>query len=216
MPQSVKSMPRPAIAVIAPDTLACIGLADIIHRMMPGAEICLFPRFAAFVAQPAPDDFFHYFVDASELLAGAAFFLSRQQKTIVLTHGDEAGHLPQGFHTLNVLLSESELVRSILSLAHRSHHAHGVAPEAVRRAGFPAAVSAPDAAVHPHLTPREREVLKGVVMGLINKEIAARMGVSPATVITHRKNLAEKLGTRSVSALTIFAVTHGIVRSEDI
>ena len=38
------------------------------------------------------------------------------------------------------------------------------------------------------------------------------MGVSVATVITHRNNLTEKLGTRSVSALTIFAVMHGIVR----
>ncbi len=64
----------------------------------------------------------------------------------------------------------------------------------------------------PGLTPREREVLKGIVDGLINKEIAARMGVSVATVITHRNNLTEKLGTRSVSALTIFAVMHGIVR----
>ena len=55
-------------------------------------------------------------------------------------------------------------------------------------------------------------MLKGIVDGLINKEIAARMGVSVATVITHRNNLTEKLGTRSVSALTIFAVMHGIVR----
>lgn len=68
----------------------------------------------------------------------------------------------------------------------------------------------------PKLTPREREVLQGIVGGLINKEIANRMGVSLATVITHRKNLTEKLGTKSVSALTIFAVAHGIVRSEEI
>ena len=59
-------------------------------------------------------------------------------------------------------------------------------------------------------------MLTGIVAGLTNKEIAQRMGVSPATVITHRKNLTEKLGTRSVSALTIFAVAHGIVRSEQI
>ena len=59
-------------------------------------------------------------------------------------------------------------------------------------------------------------MLKGVVCGKINKEIATDMGVSMATVITHRKNLTDKLGTRSVAALTIYAVTHGIVRSEDI
>ena len=51
---------------------------------------------------------------------------------------------------------------------------------------------------------------------LINKEIAARMGVSVATVITHRNNLTDKLGTRSVSALTIFAVMHGIVSSDEL
>ena len=42
------------------------------------------------------------------------------------------------------------------------------------------------------------------------------MGVSLATVITHRKNLTEKLGTRSVAAMTIYAVAHGIVRGEEI
>lgn len=59
-------------------------------------------------------------------------------------------------------------------------------------------------------------MLKGIVEGLLNKEIAARMGVSLATVITHRNNLTDKLGTRSVSALTIFAVMRGIVRSEEL
>ena len=63
---------------------------------------------------------------------------------------------------------------------------------------------------------REREVLKGIVSGMINKEIAAQMGVSVATVITHRNNLTDKLGTRSVAALTIFAVMHGIVQSEEL
>ena len=66
------------------------------------------------------------------------------------------------------------------------------------------------------ITPREREVLCLIVAGLINKEIAARLGVSLTTVISHRKNLTEKLGTRSVSALTIYAVMHGLVKAEDI
>ena len=76
--------------------------------------------------------------------------------------------------------------------------------------------NAENAKQKPILTPRERDVLKGIVEGLINKEIAARMGVSVATVITHRNNLTDKLGTRSVSALTIFAVMHGIVSSDEL
>lgn len=206
-------MHQPAIAIIVPNTLAGIGLADIIHKMMPGAEICLFNRFAELVASPDADAFFHYFVSSQEVLAGASYFLQCQHKTIVLTHGDESGHLPQGFHTLNVYQSESDLVCSILSLANRSHKGRGAEPEVVKQARSHARS---EAKPMPRLTPRESEVLRGVVEGLINKEIAARMGVSVATVITHRKNLTEKLGTRSVSALTIFAVTHGLVRSEDI
>ena len=205
---------KPAIAIITPNTLAGVGLADIIQRMMPGADTCLFTHYTELANHPDADTFFHYFVSASEVLKGASYFLSRQHKTIVLLHGEEAGHLPQGFHTLNVFQSEKELVRSILSLAHRSHGAKGAEPEPVRLAretrheeGKP---------TPPRLTPREREVLRGIVEGRINKEIAACMGVSTATVITHRKNLTEKLGTRSVSALTIFAVAHGIVRSEEI
>jgi transcriptional regulator, luxR family domain protein len=66
------------------------------------------------------------------------------------------------------------------------------------------------------LTPRETEVLRLVVSGLLNKEIADRLGVSLTTVISHRKNLTAKLGFRSVSALTIYAVTHGIAAVEEI
>ena len=66
------------------------------------------------------------------------------------------------------------------------------------------------------MTPREKEVLRLVVSGYINKEIANQLHVSLTTIISHRKNLTEKLKTRSVSALTIYAVMHGIVRVEDI
>ena len=206
-----EKLPNPQIAIICPNTLACLGLADIIRRMMPGAETCIFSRFAELANFPEAENFFHYFVSTEELLNGATYFIRRQHKTIVLIHGDDHSHLPQGFHTLNLHQSEKELVKTILALAHRSHHAHGMEPEAVR-----VARKNNSSTREPLLTPRERDVLKGIVEGLLNKEIAERMGVSPATVITHRKNLTEKLGTRSVSSLTIYAVAHGIVLPEDI
>lgn len=208
---------RPSIAIIAPNTLACVGLADIIHRMMPGADIRFFSHYTELAADAAADAFFHYFVSSAEMLSGASYFLQRQNKTIVLVHGDETRHLPQGFHTLNVLLPEKELINNILSLANRSHKAHGDEPEVVKQAQHaPTSQHSNKSAGMPQLTPREREVLCGIVKGLTNKEIAQRMGVSMATVITHRNNLTDKLGTRSVSALTIFAVMHGIVKSEQL
>jgi DNA-binding NarL/FixJ family response regulator len=50
-----------------------------------------------------------------------------------------------------------------------------------------------------------------IVQGYINKEIAEKLNIGLATVITHRKNIMDKLGFKSVSALTIYAVTHGYV-----
>lgn len=55
------------------------------------------------------------------------------------------------------------------------------------------------------LTQRQREVFKGVVMGLPNKAIAHRMGITIRTVKAHRKALMEKLDAKSVADLAFFA-----------
>ena len=55
------------------------------------------------------------------------------------------------------------------------------------------------------------EVMTLIVQGHINKEIADRLNIALATVITHRRNIMDKLGLKSVSALTIYAVMHGYV-----
>ena len=54
------------------------------------------------------------------------------------------------------------------------------------------------------LSAREIEVLVLITKGLINKEIADKLNISLTTVITHRKNITEKLGIKSVSGLTIY------------
>ena len=41
--------------------------------------------------------------------------------------------------------------------------------------------------------------------------VADKLHIGLSTVITHRKNIMDKLGLKSVSALTIYAVTHGYV-----
>ena len=61
------------------------------------------------------------------------------------------------------------------------------------------------------LSDREIEVMSLIVQGYINKEIADKLNIGLSTVITHRKNIMDKLGLKSVSALTIYAVMHGYV-----
>ena len=51
------------------------------------------------------------------------------------------------------------------------------------------------------LTVREREVLDGVVAGLLNKQIAGRLGIVEKTVKVHRARAVAKLGARSTAEL---------------
>lgn len=61
------------------------------------------------------------------------------------------------------------------------------------------------------LSQRETDVLRLVASGCINKEIAERLGISINTVLTHRKNITAKLGIKSVSGLSFYAMMNGIV-----
>jgi len=51
------------------------------------------------------------------------------------------------------------------------------------------------------LSPREREVLGMVVTGLLNKQIAAELGISELTVKTHRAHIMEKMRAGSLAEL---------------
>jgi FixJ family two-component response regulator len=54
---------------------------------------------------------------------------------------------------------------------------------------------------HDSLTAREKEVLKLVVAGLLNKQIGAELGTSELTIKTHRARVMEKMGAESLADL---------------
>jgi FixJ family two-component response regulator len=60
------------------------------------------------------------------------------------------------------------------------------------------------------LTPREREVLALVASGLMNKQIAAEIGLAEITVKIHRGHIMKKMGARSLADLIRMAETLGI------
>lgn len=62
-----------------------------------------------------------------------------------------------------------------------------------------------------HLTKRETEVLKLIVKGCINKEIADMLNISLNTVLTHRKNIISKTGVKTVSGLTFYCLRNGLI-----
>jgi len=60
------------------------------------------------------------------------------------------------------------------------------------------------------LTGREREVLQLLAEGITMKDIAARLCISIKTVETHRKQISDKLGIRTIVGLTKYAIREGI------
>lgn len=189
---------RPEIAIINPNTLAVLGLKNILQEVIPVAIVDTYGSFTELQANN-PDKYYHYFVSMDVLLRNRNFFSEHRNKTIVLTTGTDPESQPGGFHCICVNVPEQQLIKSLLTLEQRAH-ANGRNLPPQHRSGQVKTLS-----------DREIEVMALIIQGLINKEIATRLNISITTVNTHRKNIMEKLNIKSVSALTIYAVTHGYV-----
>jgi len=188
----------PEIAIIEQNTLAALGLQTILEELIPNAVIRIFSSFGQ-LTDDTPDMYVHYFVSSQIYFAHTSFFMERRPKTIVLSNGEQPSLY--GVLTLNYSLSRNLLVKSIIQLrnyGHKNDHPN-------------------DMQVTEHdLSPREIEVLILLTKGYINKEIANKLHIGLTTVITHRKNITEKLGIKSVSGLAVYAIMHGYIEADQI
>lgn len=66
------------------------------------------------------------------------------------------------------------------------------------------------------LSQREQDVLKHIALGYSNKEISEQLYLSIHTVISHRRNLTDKLGIKTISGLTVYAIINGLVKAEEV
>jgi len=66
------------------------------------------------------------------------------------------------------------------------------------------------------VTARERDIIRDIALGFSSKEIADKNFISPHTVVTHRKNISRKLGIKSISGLTIYAIVNKLISLEDV
>jgi len=189
---------RPKIAIIDPNTLSALGLKGILQTVIPIMTVDTYGSFAELSANN-PDGYFHYFAAMNIVLENRAFFSERSRKTIVLTLSLDTAAQLSDFHSLCINVPERQLVRALLALEQHAHgHGKNLPPM-------------PRILEQKILSDREIEVMALIVQGYINKEIADKLNIGLSTVVTHRKNIMDKLGMKSVSALTIYAVTHGYV-----
>ena len=140
--------------------------------------------FAMFNSSAEPDIFF---IDQATLVANLGFFLPRKAKTVILVNSDI---VVDDMKTLDVTVGDSQMISELNAIL-----------EADKKEDRSSSM----------LSAREIEVLRLIAMGHINKEIANELNISINTVLTHRKNLTSKLGIKSVSGLSFYAMMNGIV-----
>ena len=189
-------MPHFEIVIVDSNILAALGLQPILSDLIPVAEVHIFVSFDELQATDH-GQFVHYFVASRLYFEHAAYFREKSRRVIVLVNGDLQ---ISGVPTLNVCQSEQALVKSILSI-HRKGHPNAQVP-----ASHPHP-TAPDA----HLSSREVEVAILLAKGHINKEVADQLNISLTTVITHRKNIMDKLHARSLADIILYVVMNGLV-----
>lgn len=203
------------LAILDENTLLCVGLRTLIHELAPGVTVRTFSSFTELMCD-VPFGYVHYFVSYSIYFQHVDFFQQLGPRVILLANNTEQSRrfrLP----TLDVSLSEALLIRQIMHLrqqggrnneSRKSEMFHGPDFGTRRIPHSPQA--------QPDLSAREIEVLSLLVQGLTNKEIAHNLHISPTTVITHRKNIQEKTGCKSLAGLTVYAILNQYVRVEDI
>lgn len=185
--------------IIDSNILACLGLQHLICDLLPMAEVVICRSYEE-LAMQEDADFLHYFVSSRIYFEHTKFFRDHPKKSIVLVNGDM---MISGVNTLNVCQSQQALVREIMSLQRKGHgHAITMARNAEKT---PLLLSA-----------REIEVAVLLCKGLKSKEIADSLCISSTTVMTHRKNIMEKLHARSLADVLLYCVVNGMVDVEEL
>lgn len=196
-------MMKAQVAIIETNTLAAIGLKHLLQNVLPMLHVDTF-----FSPEEIPEDnynsYAHFFVAMPIALSHRKFFQDRQRQTIVLTTSANPNAQLGGLKCIPINVPEEELLKSFLKLEQRGHPQGKNLPQM------------PHSDVQNVLSDREIEVLTLIVKGYINKEIASQLNIGITTVITHRKNIMDKLGIRNISSLTIYAVMHGYVEADAI
>ena len=187
---------NPCIAIISHNTLSSIALHDILSSNIRNVEIHSYGSMDSFIRDSNRHFIFFRNVDEFETL---------RSQTTVMSEGDDKRIRKAGYNVLDISLSENEIISRVLRIQLVSRYEDNDMTSVRNRKK-----------TEEELSSREKEVLRLMIKGLINKEIAELLGISVTTVIFHRNNICEKLQTRSLGRLTIFAVLSGIIDINEI
>lgn len=174
--------------VIARDTLRALGMKHLLESLFD-IKPSVFGDFADGKLSGDVDKCDLIIIDEAQCLANLDYLIPKKNKTVILAEHELNG---QSWQCVNSNADENTIIESIASIIRELKHVN----------------SAQDG-----LSARETDVLKLVATGLTNKEIADRLNISINTVLTHRKNISAKLGIKSVSGLSVYAMMNGYINS---
>lgn len=173
------------VALVGLAYLPACGLSTIIKEEFPGCEVAIYPS----DGQGSHDADCHI-VSAAALAHMARYLMPRLDRVLLLSTSAKPS-------------SPMSMLSPLANAKEVKHTLHALIGSA--RAG------ACRQATNMPLSAREIEVLRLTACGQTSKQIAATLDISQNTVLTHRKNIAAKTGLHTVSAITHFAMVHGLL-----
>ena len=189
-------MDEAVVYVVDDDAVRAPGASRLIHSV--GLEVMMFPSAQAFLAFTPPDRPACLVLDVrlpgpSGLDLQAALTQADRSVPIVFITGH--GNVPTSVRAmksgavdlLQKPFNDQELLDCVQRALRRSGEERAERSELERRVGA--------------LTPREREVLMLVVAGMLNKQIADKLGITEKTIKVHRGRVMEKMQANSIAEL---------------
>ncbi len=192
---------NPCIAIIDHNTLSRTALQETILNTFGNIEVYAYGDLESFI-RDSNRHFIHFFVSSDILFRHIDEFETLRNQTTAMCEGPSRRFEHAGYDVLDISLPMDELIGKLTMIKLVSRFEES-SPKIHKEAGE-------------KLSVREKEVLKLMIKGLINKEIAEELRISLPTAIFHRNNICEKLQTRSLGKLTIYAVMTGIIDINEI
>lgn len=193
---------NPCFAIIDRNTLTSTSLRGMLWEIYDHVEIHIYKTMEEMI-RDSNRHFVHFFVSTEILFGNADEFETLKEQTTVLAEGANESIVKAGFNVLDCTASEKELRDRLMEIE-------------LERRWYMSNDTARKRRIADRLSDREKEVLVLIVKGLINKEIAERLNISVPTAVFHRNNVCEKLQTRSIGKLTVYAVLSGLIDISEI
>lgn len=193
----------PCFAIIDRNTLSYVALRHVLQDMFNHVDVFAYNSIDEFI-RDSNRHFVHFFVSSDILFCNADEFDTLKNQTTILYTGSASNIEQNGFRVLDVSLPEKKIIEQL-------QHLHITGQYESKTASVKQSED-----IVQRLSQREKDVLRLIVKGKLNKEVADELKISMATAIFHRNNICNKLQTRSVGKLTVMAVLSGLVDINEI